>query len=156
MKTNRVFLDTNILMNDFLHRFPQFARLPDDVNRLHCANAIQHVRRNRLFKTYIASFSIARLVSLLESLRVPKNIVVQEIERLLAKNNVVNLTASLISNATDLFKNDPLLTDFEDAFQYAVCRNNDCYYLLTLNIKDFRHFQSIVVVHPVKYRIMVV
>jgi predicted nucleic acid-binding protein len=156
MKTNRVFLDTNILMNDFLHRFPQYARLPDDVNRLHCANALQPVRRNRLFKTYIASFSIARLVSLLESVRVPKNIVIQEIDRLLAKNNVVNLTSVLIRNATDLFKNDPLLTDFEDAFQYAVCRNNDCYYLLTLNIKDFRHFQSIVVVHPIKYRIMVI
>lgn len=33
---------------------------------------------------------------------------------------------------------------------------NDCYYLLTLNIKDFRHFQSIVVVHPIKYKIMVI
>jgi predicted nucleic acid-binding protein len=157
MKTDRIFLDTNILLNDFLHRYPQFARLGNSTDILHSREAHQaltYIRRNRLFKTYVASFSIARFVSFLDSLRVPKNIAVQEINMLLAKNTILTLTQTLVREATDLFDSDTRLRDFEDAFQFIVCQDHKCYYFLTLNSKDFRFFPSIMVVTPSKYRII--
>jgi hypothetical protein len=89
---SRIFLDTNILVNDFLHRHPDYPKLKVDKNRNHCANAVAFIRKRRHLKTYIASFSIARFVSLLSDLKVPREIILNELDMLIAKNTIVSLT----------------------------------------------------------------
>ncbi|MDZ7877807.1 MAG: hypothetical protein U5L45_09065 [Saprospiraceae bacterium] len=46
----------------------------------------------------------------------------------------------------------PKIKDIEDALQYTVCHDNRCYFLLTLNTKDFVEFADISAFHPSKCR----
>ncbi|MEY4926993.1 MAG: hypothetical protein RI894_1429 [Bacteroidota bacterium] len=66
-KNNRIFIDTNVLVYDFLHRNPVYAK--QGVPKLHqqSFDALEMFRKHPHYKTYIASFSIARFVSLLQS-----------------------------------------------------------------------------------------
>jgi predicted nucleic acid-binding protein len=154
LDSRRIFLDTNILVNDFLYRYPQYGKLVVDVNRLHCGEAVRFIRQKRIHHTYIASFSIARFVSLLSDLKVPKVIVLKEMELLLAKNTIVSLTSKLIVESIRIARNDEDIKDIEDALQYIVCYNHACFYLLTLNTKDFKKFTNISVIHPSNHRVV--
>jgi hypothetical protein len=80
---NRVFLDTNILVYDFIFRNQQF--LPADTDMTLYQNshdALTYLRRERRFKLYTASFSIARLASILQTRNVSKSLVIKEVENL--------------------------------------------------------------------------
>jgi hypothetical protein len=149
---SRIFLDTNILVNDFLHRYPQYPKIKVDKNRQHCADAMVFIRKRRNLKTYIASFSIARFVSLLGDLKVPREITLKELDMLMAKNTVVSLTQKLIVKTIQTARKNVKIKDMEDALQYTVCHDNHCYFLLTLNTKDFIEFADISALHPSKCR----
>jgi predicted nucleic acid-binding protein len=149
---SRIFLDTNILVNDFLHRYPEYPKIKVDKNRNHCANAVTFIRQRRHLKTYIASFSIARFVSLLSDLKVPREVTLKELDMLMAKNTIVSLTQKLIVKTIQTARKNPKIKDVEDALQYTVCHDNRCYFLLTLNTKDFVEFADISALHPSKCR----
>ena len=149
---NRIFLDTNILVGDFLYRNPQYDKTTKNPNAIHAYNALRTIRKSRKHRTYIASFSLPRLASLLQGYKVPKSLVIQELEDLLQRNSIVGLSAALIQVALDDFKHDKAVKDVEDALQFVVCRDNNCYTMLTANTKDFKNVFNVDVKHPSQYR----
>jgi len=152
---NRVFVDTNVLVYDFFHRNPGY-NPGSDIARIaaHSNAALTHISRQRGYRLFTAAFSLARLVSLLQQRKVPKSVAVGEVRRVLSKMSVVGLPSSLMLSGLDEFERNADAKDLEDVFQYLVCRQNRCRYLLTANGKDFRFFRNVLVVHPESYRII--
>jgi predicted nucleic acid-binding protein len=153
---NRVFLDTNILVYDFIFRNQDFLPANADINLYQNSHdALTYLRRNRKFKLYTASFSIARLASILQTRGISKNLVAREVEELIKKVSIVGLPAAVIEKSIIEFKNNDLATDIEDIFQFVVSRDNQCYYILTANNRDFRFFDTAKVVRPENHRLIV-
>jgi hypothetical protein len=109
LHTKRIFLDTNILVYDFLFRTPEYIPQPDALYQ-QTNDALKYIQKQKVFKTYTASFSIPRLASLLARQRVPKLTVITEIERILLKHNTVGLSETIVSNSIAEFKNNELIT----------------------------------------------
>lgn len=151
----RVFLDTNILMYDFFARNIHYLPQEIDTGLINATEeAMRFIRKDKNLTTYLASFSIPRLSSLLSQrrLQIPRIEIVTELERVLEKNNTVGLSATLSKTILAKIKKDELIVDIEDAFQYAVCVESNCFYLLTADGKGFKGFTDIDAIHPTDYR----
>lgn len=156
----RIFLDTNILMYDFLARHEEYwDRLPEnlDMGLIRATEqAITFIRRDRNLSTYTAPFSLPRLASLLAQrpLRLNSLEIVTELERVVNKNQINGLSKTLISEILATIRNNDTLhkVDVEDAFQWKMCVEAGCHYFLTANERDFSEFSDIQVVLPNKYR----
>lgn len=151
LSTKRIFLDTNILVYDFLQRNPEFIPQPDALYS-QTDESLRYIQKQKVFQTYVASFSIPRLASLLAQRRVSKDLVVEELERIGLRHQIVGLSETIVKNAVSEFKNNDLITDMEDVFQFVVARENRCFYLLTANIRDFQNFLGMEIIHPKDYR----
>ncbi len=156
----RIFLDTNILMYDFIARNEFYQeRLPENfyMSLINATEqAIKFIRKDKNFITYTASFSIPRLASLLSQrpLRVPTLDIIDEIERISSKNRIMRLPETSIETLINIVKNTENLhnVDVEDSFQWKLCTEAKCYYFMTANIRDFNEFSDIQIIHPSNYR----
>jgi len=152
LKENRVFLDTNVLINDFFFRNPKYIKI-NSKDYLPCYETIKFLKKNKnKYKIFVSSHSIARFISLLNDKKVPKSISISEIKILLNSYEIVNLTKTLIEKVVTEFEHKELVKDLEDAFQYQVSSSNGCLYLFTINTKDFKNFLNVKVLHPKNYR----
>jgi predicted nucleic acid-binding protein len=150
---HRVFIDVNVLFEDFLSRNPQFGTSTQMKNRKYAEDAIKYLRTKKI-ETYIASFSIPILATLLDKIKVPRAVAIQEIAHICSRNKVSPLTIPLILSGLQESQADYRIKDLEDVFQYIACKNSNCYYLLTFNTKDFKHFLHIDAINPTNYRLM--
>lgn len=148
-----IFLDTNILVYDFMARNLGYLR-NNEPQELYLQTdlALKFIRKDKNFKTYTASFSIPRFVSLLAQRNVPQQEVLDELDRILLKNTIIGLSESLIQKTVNAVRDNALVADLEDAFQYNVCREGHCFYLLTANTRDFAGFTDIQIIHPKDHR----
>ncbi len=157
---NRIFLDTNILMYDFFSRNPYFLPVEQQGEALYnqTFDAMKFIRKQQKVKTYVASFSIPRFVSLLARVRprIPKSEVIKELERIYSYHIIAGLSQTMLENATSEFKNNDLITDLEDVFQFVVARDSRCFFFLTANVIDFENFVGLDIIHPSEYRNLVV
>ena len=151
----RVLLDINVLFYDFLFRNPTYGSKTPAThelrNRKQSNNALIYSRQGRLFRTFVADFSIAKFISLMQQVKAPKALQIDEVENLLTKNEVVSLGSRLIKSILEETKNKPLVKDMEDALQFVVAQNNRCTHIITFNKTDFAPF-DIGVVLPGKIR----
>ena len=135
--TNYVFIDTNVLINDFFYRY-------NERNQSKSASiAVQFLRAKPKVNLYVASFSLVQLISTLDRAKVPHSQITKEISRLLGRFKLIDLTAKdfeSISKTT--------ISDIEDALQYTLCRKPRCFYIITDNVKDFRGLLNIVAIRP--------
>ncbi len=139
-----VFIDTNVLINDF------FFRSRKKLSGYDASVAVQFLRTKPRVTLYIASFAIIQLISTLEKAKVAKEEIASEIKRILSRFKLIDLTAKDFDNALSINHNDT-----EDAVQYTLCRKVRCLYIITDNIKDFKSFRLVVAIRPKAVRKMV-
>lgn len=122
----RVLLDINVLFYDFLLRNPTYGSKTPPThelrNRKQSNEALTYIRQGRLFRTFVADFSIAKFISLMQQVKAPKALQIDEVENLLTKNEVVSLGGRLIKSILEETKNKPLVKDMEDAYNLLLHR----------------------------------
>ncbi len=154
----RIFIDTNVLFNDFLFRNPGYGlKNPpghEITNRKQANEALTLLRLQPSLKTYVADFSIVKVISLMDGVKTPKALQLREIQTLLTKNVVTSLGGKLIQSTVDQFKSNTTVNDLEDALQFAVSQKQDCSHIITFNKADFTPFDVSVIV-PAKIRTLV-
>jgi predicted nucleic acid-binding protein len=137
----RVFIDTNLLINDYLFR------LENRENSRIASDALIYLRSKPRVNLYIASFSIVQVVSTLSRAKVSDADIRNELRYVRERYTVVDFTNADIEQGLLLPGKD-----VEDGFQYAVSRKMKCRYILTDNVKDFVIFDDVVIVKPAKVR----
>ena len=106
-----VFIDTNVLINDF------FFRSRERVAGKSATIAIQFLRAKPKVTLHVASFSLVQLISTLDRANVPKEEIAEELKRIISRFKLVDLTAKDFTNALEV-----AYTDTEDSLQYTLCR----------------------------------
>ncbi len=140
-----VFLDTNVLINDFFYRYKQRKESK------YSSMAIQFLKANPKITLYIASFSLIQLISTLDKAKVPKNDINLEVSRIISRYKLIDLTANDFQKALSIESKDT-----EDAIQYTLCRKVRCFYIVTENIKDFNLFKFVTTIKPKHIRKIIV
>ena len=135
-----VFVDTNVLINDFFFRNRQRETGKS------ASMAVQYLRSKPKVTLHVASFSLVQLVSILDRAHIPQIEILEELKRILSRFKLIELTAKDFSDAIQITKNDT-----EDALQYTLCRKKKCLYIVTDNTKDFRGFKLI---EPIKTKMV--
>jgi predicted nucleic acid-binding protein len=142
--TTRVFLDANVLINDALFRHRQEKRGASS------AAAIRYLRSNPTAQLYVASMSVVQVVATLSKrARFTPVEIDAEVKRILAQYRIVDLTEKDLQTAQTVAGGD-----WEDAVQYALSQKMRCFYIVTENVKDFRSFANVTVVHPNRIRLV--
>ena len=124
---HRVFVDTNLLINDYLYRAEGFEK-----SRV-AYDALNFLRAKPKSTLYVASFSLVQLISTLSRQKVSDAIIREELQFIVARYQLVDFTKADIMRGLNLAGRD-----VEDAFQYAVSQKMRCRYILTDNVKDFK------------------
>ena len=134
---NNIFIDTNVLINDFFYRVKgKEEGKPSNL-------AIQFLKSKPKVHLFIASFSVIQLISTLDKAKTPKLEMADEIKRILTRYKLIDLTAKDFEKALSIDYKDT-----EDAVQYALCRKARCLYIVTENVKDFKLFDLVTTVKP--------
>jgi len=128
----RVFVDTNLFIDILLDREP-FAKN---------AALIYKLCENSLLDGYVAPITINNIYYIC---RKAKHI--NEIKGYLADISTV-FTIAAMNSASVKKANSYKINDYEDALQYVMAVQNTCEYLITRNIKDFKHMAKIKVLTP--------
>jgi len=136
-----VFIDTNVLINDFFYRNRQ------RISSKPASLAIQFLKSKPKVDLYVASFSLVQFVSTLERAKIPTAVVVEELKRILSRFKLIDLTAKDFNDALLLERSDT-----EDALQYILCRKLRCFYLITDNIRDFQGLLFVTAIKPKQVR----
>lgn len=117
----KLFLDTNVVLDFILNRFP----FNED------ASKIIELSSNKLFKLYISSSSITDIYYILAK-KTNKKTALDFIKDLTKNFHVTEVNHAIIEEAAKLtFK------DFEDAVQYQSAYNSKVDVIITRNAKDF-------------------
>jgi predicted nucleic acid-binding protein len=138
---NNVFIDTNVLINDF------FYRIKDKQLSKPAHLAIVYLKSKPKVSLFIASFSVIQLISTLDKAKVSKTEIANEVKRILSRYKLIDLTAKDIEKALSIEYKDT-----EDAIQYTLCRKARCLYIVTDNVKDFNVFNLVSTIKPKSIR----
>ena len=128
----KVFLDINLFIDILLDRKP-FATNSADIYKL-CENA--------LLEGYIAPITINNIYYICR-----KAHSLELIKDFLAEIATV-FTIAVLESETVKKANKLAIPDYEDALQYEMALQNGCEYLITRNVKDFKHMRHIQVLTP--------
>ena len=138
---NNVFIDTNVLINDFFYR----VKRKEISKPAHLA--IVYLKSKPKVNLFIASFSVIQLISTLDKAKVSKTEIATEIKRILTRYKLIDLTAKDIEKTLGIEYKDT-----EDAVQYTLCRKARCLYIVTDNVKDFKIFDLVSTIKPKSIR----
>jgi predicted nucleic acid-binding protein len=138
---NNIFIDTNVLINDF------FYRVKNKQVSKPAHLAIQYLKSKPKVNLFIASFSVIQLISTLDKAKTPKLEIASEVKRILSRYKLIDLTAKDIEKALTVEYKDT-----EDAIQYTLCRKARCLYIVTDNVKDFKIFDLVTTIKPKSIR----
>ncbi len=129
---NRVFVDTNVLINDFLFRIKKNKSAEFDYKAL-----LFLERKNA--EMYIASFSIVQFVSTCQRAKIKDDLIIVEIKKIMGRYNIIDFTKEDIEKSFNQLEQQ----DIEDVWQYTLSQKLRCRHILTANTKDFKSFANI-------------
>ena len=141
--TNRVYVDANIIIDDFFYKENK-----KEANR-DSYSALQFLFGNNRFECYLGSFSLILFIKTLKSYKVKENIIIEHIKTLLKKFQIVEFSQKDIENS---FENLSDCKETEDHFQYALCKKMRCFYFVTKNKNHFKDYKNIEIIVPKKIR----
>lgn len=133
MDSNRIFVDTNVLVGAWTGK-------PDDER---CLKYLFALRGKRLF---ISTLSIAQFVSIFQKKRTAGEIRAQ-VKYLQTKFNLVGFVENDVDEALS-----ETASDIEDSIQYTLSRKVRCQHFVTNNIKDYTGFFLLNVLKPSQIR----
>ena len=119
----KIFLDTNILIDLIVERQPHLTTLQETLPYLNPS------------QIYLSTLSIHIIYYVLKIKKDSK--LDKRVQTVCSKINLVPLTPSITLQAINTY-----LTDFEDTLQYYSALDQDCDYILTRNIKDFKKLKK--------------
>ena len=131
----KIFVDTNIFIDILLNREPF----------INDAVMVYRLCENNLIDGYIAPTTINNIYYIYRKAKE-----IEKIKEYLADISTVFTVATLDSQSIQK-ANKLQISDYEDALQYAMALANGCEYLITRNIKDFKHMEHLKVVTPEKF-----
>ena len=119
----KIFLDTNILIDLIVERQPHLTTLQETLPYLNPS------------QIYLSTLSIHIIYYVLKIKKDSK--LDKRVQTVCSKINLVPLTPSITLQAINTY-----LTDFEDTLQYYSALDQNCDYILTRNIKDFKKLKK--------------
>lgn len=128
----KVFLDTNIFIDILLDRQP-FSKESAKIYKL-CENA--------LLDGYVAPITINNIYYICRKAK-HIDIIKEYLLDISTFFTVAQFNSESIRKANNLKGND-----YEDALQCAMAQQAGCEYLVTRNVKDFKHMNTVKVVTP--------
>ncbi len=147
MTRYRIYIDTNVILNDFLYRNKGLKRGEKSYKALENLYS-----RGIGVELFLASFSIAQYVAVLSNNKFPLSLIIKETNRLLAKFTIIDFGRTDIEQSINNIQINKQTKDLEDQMQFEVCKKIKCNNILTENYKDYRDFANINVVKPENYR----
>ncbi len=120
---NKVFLDTDIILDLFGERLPHYT---------FSARLFSLIDKNKV-KGFTSATSITNLHYILTKYK-SKSISIASINTLKTLINILPVDEKIISRALESH-----FTDFEDAIQYYTAVENDLIFIITRNVKDYKH-----------------
>ena len=137
----RVFLDTNIVMEFLTQRIHYVA-----------VRKIMRAAQLGLLEACISTISLSTIAYLLGLRLKQKNIHEPEkrnvIRRLLFELEKYIQIVDISHDQTAIALKDEDFKDIEDSFQYYCAWENDCDYIVTINLKDFPACDTIIICSP--------
>ncbi len=120
----KLFIDTNIVIDLLAKREPFY----EDASQL-----FSLADKNKV-KLFVSSLTFANTNYILSRLKTAK-----EARAILRRFKVLVKIVSLDEKTTNLALNDDLFSDFEDGLQYYSALLNNMDFIITRNLKDFKH-----------------
>ena len=134
MNENRVFIDTNVLINCIL----------GDRENLRCVQYLSTLQGKSIC---ISSLSVAQTVALLQKHKSRLDLD-SIVNKLLVKFKILSFTEDDIKKSISISQTN----DYEDKMQYAVCCKGKCFYIVTNNTKDYNRLLNVRTISPAKIR----
>jgi predicted nucleic acid-binding protein len=137
----RVFVDTNVLINDY------FFRTKNRQGGRYANNALIFLKSKPKVTLYIASFSLVQVISTLSKAKILDVEIRKELTWILKHFQVADFTKNDVVKGLNIAGDD-----VEDVFQYTICQKMRCGYILTDNVKDYRLMGDVSIIKPQKVR----
>jgi hypothetical protein len=156
-----VFLDTNILLNDFFHRNPDFGfqRISGEDQAREVSKYRELVSEALLFlslqkdvQAFCSSSIISRFAAVLGDLLVPPDLVLEEIRHWLSNLKLLDITSNDLQIALDKMESSTTKLDFDDYLLKHIFIENQIDLLVTSIPKSREFFWPILVFKPEKIR----
>lgn len=128
----KLFVDTNIFIDVLLQREPFVSD----------ASAIFKLCENGLLQSFIAPITINNIYYICR-----KSVNLPQVKDFLSDTAEIFQIADMNSDTIKIANSLPI-ADYEDALQYALAMQNECDFLITRNVKDFRQVSDITVINP--------
>lgn len=129
---NKIFLDTNIILDYLLKR-----------DKYNDASKIFDLMENDKIECFISANSLTDIYFILRKTNVNRK---ELILYICYAFNIISLDEKDIINAIDTNMND-----FEDAIQYILCKKCKINYLITNNKKDFKNCIDVIIFDANEY-----
>lgn len=156
-----ILLDTNVLLNDFFHRNPDFGfqRIQDQKQKEEVEQYRQVVHEALLFlslqplvKAWTSTTILARFAAVLGDLLVPTELVKDEMAYWLSNLALAECTSGDLMEAQRLMEAAKEPVDFDDYLTRLICSSTQIDAILTSISKPKTFFWPIVILKPEQVR----
>jgi hypothetical protein len=157
----RIILDTNILLNDFFYRHPDFGfkRIQNEEQAKEVDAYRQVVHESLLFlslqqdvQILSSTAIVSRFAAVLGDLLVPADLVLEEMQHWFSNLSLIETSSKDLMTALDFMeKADPKL-DFDDYLLKQLCVENEVDLILTSIPKSREFYWPVLVFKPEKVR----
>ena len=157
----KIFLDTNILLNDFFHRHPDygFQRIssPEQAGQVEQYRSMVHetllwLSLKPSVTVCTSTFIVSRLASLFGDLLVPKALVAEEMQYLLSGFLLSEPGISHLETALTGMQGADQTADFDDYLLRQLAKESACDILLTSLSRSRTFFWPVLVFRPEELR----
>lgn len=157
----RFLLDTNVLLNDFFHRHPDFGfqriQDPEQIKQVEAYRA--DVNEGLLFlslqkevEVWTSVSILARLGALLGDLLVPADLVLVEMEHWLSQLKLAEVPSQRLHEAIDAMRAAETKLDFDDYLLKNTCKSACIEAVVTSLPKSKEFYWPVLVFKPEKLR----
>jgi len=156
-----IFLDTNIVLNDFFYRHPDFGfkRIQNEEQAKEVEAYRQLVHESLLFLSiqkdvHIVSSTatVSRFAAVLGDLLVPADLVLEEMKHWFSNLKLIETTAKELLTALDFMETAEPKLDFDDYLLKHICVENKIDLILTSIPKSREFYWPVLVFKPEKVR----
>lgn len=149
MSKTRIYIDTNVLIWDFLFRKTH----AKEVKAMQASKALAYYfARPQKLNLYVASFSLMQIIATLQKKKISQQAIIEEINRIKQKMTVVDFSLNDITTGIDNYAAYRQTKDLEDNIQFCMSLKMKCHYFVTDNIKDYKDFTNISILAMKDYR----
>jgi len=155
----RILLDTNILLNDFFYRHPDFGfkRIQNEEQAREVEEYRQLVNESLLFLSIqkeveiLSSTAIlSRFAAVLGDLLVPSDLVLEEMQHWFSNLKLIETTSKDLITALNLMENANPKLDFDDYLIKNLCVDHEVNLILTSIPKSREFYWPVLVFKPEK------